>query len=70
MGYKVFKTSQLSEHPLMSEKYEKLFGAGWKKYRFRNLVRIGADVLNTPLATEQNPVLTGALWQYRQSFSR
>ena len=70
LGYQVFKTSQLSAHPGVRENYEKLFGSGWKKTRFRNLVRIGADVLNTPLATEQNPVLTGALWQYRQATSR
>lgn len=64
IGRTVFKNSFLSKHPHVQKNYERLFGQSWKKIRFRNLVRIGGDVLNTDIASVKNPVLTGALWYH------
>ncbi|MBA2649171.1 MAG: conjugal transfer protein TraD [Legionella sp.] len=49
------------------ETLKKILGADWKNLRFRNLVRLGADIENAGLSTLSRATLVGALLYYQRN---
>ena len=49
------------KEPQHVERLNILLGDTWKTIRFRNLVRLGADIENAGLASLAKPTLIGAL---------
>lgn len=51
-----------------AEQLKKILGSDWKALRFRNLVRLGADIENAGLGTLSRATLIGALLYYKEKF--
>lgn len=52
------------------EQIKKILGEEWKALRFRNLVRLGADIENAGLGTLSRATLIGALLYQKEKLQR
>jgi hypothetical protein len=52
------------------EQLKKMLGEDWKALRFRNLVRLGADIENSGLGTLSRATLIGALLYQKEKLLR
>ncbi len=64
LGEGAFHSKEFMEKDHSSEELQTYFGNHWKKFRYHNLVRLGADILRSELAEYSKATVLGALLWY------
>ncbi len=69
-GEQLFNSKMFMENEEPTKVIQALFGEGWKRTRYHNLVRLGGDILRSGLAEYPKATILGALcWHASQSDS-
>ena len=64
LGEAAFNDKAFSDNKAGLEKAKRLFGDNWKQTRYHNLVRLGGDILRSPLGEFPKATILGGLLEW------